>query len=391
MDYTINRTDSSKETFIIRPYTTNGLISPTAAITSFHKFATAANTSLVLLGKGMTDYGEIVAEDLVHMLENFASPTEPSKAIQGQLWYKNTAESDLYIYNTDADTTNSGTNKDTIVINGKLRADLNVNSHKIINVLTPIDTTDATNKKYVDDQIVSFGDTTELFVRRIGDTISGNLVISGNVYTGVDRTAVTITNTTTNTTTTSTLAYSSNITSQFSNGVRFQVSYTGTDTISHTQIVTSVEATWGGGVTTITTREPLPFITAGTPISGATISAIPSFNVTTGKSNFGGVVEFNSGFKVIGSNQDIWVGIDATTTNFIKWVKTPVDNFDAANKKYVDDSIANVVANIPTSTGGGSGGELVVKGGFNETVMYTDTTDQLPVFITTTDGDLVYV
>lgn len=40
-----------------------------------------------LIGKNFAGYGEIQNENMVFMLENFAGPTPPSKAIAGQLWY----------------------------------------------------------------------------------------------------------------------------------------------------------------------------------------------------------------------------------------------------------------------------------------------------------------
>lgn len=48
---------------------------------------------IVLLGKHVTNYGQIVAEDFVHLLENFSSPTPPGlpsrlgEPLIGQLWY----------------------------------------------------------------------------------------------------------------------------------------------------------------------------------------------------------------------------------------------------------------------------------------------------------------
>ena len=45
------------------------------------------STSLTLLGRGSVDYGESVAENLVHLLENFSSPTPPANPLQGQVWY----------------------------------------------------------------------------------------------------------------------------------------------------------------------------------------------------------------------------------------------------------------------------------------------------------------
>lgn len=47
-------------------------------------------TSLRFPGRNTTGYGQIIGEDLLHLLENFSSPLEPSNAIQGQLWYDTT-------------------------------------------------------------------------------------------------------------------------------------------------------------------------------------------------------------------------------------------------------------------------------------------------------------
>ena len=45
------------------------------------------DTSLVLPGRNVTGYGRIIAENFLHLLENFASPSEPVNAVEGQLWY----------------------------------------------------------------------------------------------------------------------------------------------------------------------------------------------------------------------------------------------------------------------------------------------------------------
>jgi hypothetical protein len=45
------------------------------------------STSIKLLGKNFAGYGEIVAEDLVHMLEHFSSAAAPGNPIGGQLWF----------------------------------------------------------------------------------------------------------------------------------------------------------------------------------------------------------------------------------------------------------------------------------------------------------------
>lgn len=54
-------------------------------------------TSIRLLGKNYSSYGEIMAENLVQMLEHFAAPVAPTSPMYGQLWFK-TTENIVYIY-----------------------------------------------------------------------------------------------------------------------------------------------------------------------------------------------------------------------------------------------------------------------------------------------------
>ena len=56
------------------------------------------STSITLMGKGTSNYGELIAENSVKMLENFATDTAPAHPITGQLWY-NTATSNITAYN----------------------------------------------------------------------------------------------------------------------------------------------------------------------------------------------------------------------------------------------------------------------------------------------------
>lgn len=57
------------------------------------------STSLKLLGKNYPGYGSAIAENFLHLLENFASPTQPltGKSVVGQLWY-DTANTQLKVY-----------------------------------------------------------------------------------------------------------------------------------------------------------------------------------------------------------------------------------------------------------------------------------------------------
>ena len=83
--YKVNFTDPRKEGFIIEPYQTNGMISPVSNI--LDDKAAHAQTSLLLYGRDVPNYGERVAENFVQLLENFAGPAAPSAPIEGQLWF----------------------------------------------------------------------------------------------------------------------------------------------------------------------------------------------------------------------------------------------------------------------------------------------------------------
>jgi len=57
------------------------------------------DTSLSFPGTRYVGYGEIIAEDLLHMLENFAFTVPPDNPVEGQTWYDTTAGVDqLKIY-----------------------------------------------------------------------------------------------------------------------------------------------------------------------------------------------------------------------------------------------------------------------------------------------------
>ena len=79
MPYTINYTDSGN----------------TTAIEVFDNTSNT-ETSLTFPGRNVTGYGQIIAENFLALLENFASASEPVNPIEGQLWWSKTDEV-LYI------------------------------------------------------------------------------------------------------------------------------------------------------------------------------------------------------------------------------------------------------------------------------------------------------
>jgi len=46
------------------------------------------SASVAFTGKGLSNYGKVQQENMMHMLENFASDNPPNKPTMGQLWYK---------------------------------------------------------------------------------------------------------------------------------------------------------------------------------------------------------------------------------------------------------------------------------------------------------------
>ena len=79
MSYTITKTNG----------TTLGTILDGTINTSF--------TSLTLIGRNYANYGQLIANDLVALLENFAYSSSPSNALAGQLWW-NTSDQRLRVY-----------------------------------------------------------------------------------------------------------------------------------------------------------------------------------------------------------------------------------------------------------------------------------------------------
>jgi hypothetical protein len=49
-------------------------------------------TNLTFVGRNYSGYGEIFNENFVKLLENFSSSVKPTKPLQGQLWFDNTAD-----------------------------------------------------------------------------------------------------------------------------------------------------------------------------------------------------------------------------------------------------------------------------------------------------------
>ena len=66
-------------------------------LTSLEDGTLNVNTSLGLIGRNYTGYGEIQNENFVFLLENFSNPNPPSRPIKGQTWFDST-NSRLNVY-----------------------------------------------------------------------------------------------------------------------------------------------------------------------------------------------------------------------------------------------------------------------------------------------------
>jgi len=79
MSYTVNKTDGS-----VLATVGDGTVDSTS-------------TDLTLVGRKYSGYGEILNENFVKLLENFASQTSPNNPVEGQIWY-DTLDGRLKVY-----------------------------------------------------------------------------------------------------------------------------------------------------------------------------------------------------------------------------------------------------------------------------------------------------
>ncbi len=81
MPYTIDYSQSSKTAIVVNDGTID------------------TSTSIGLIGKNFTRFGETLNENMLHMLENFANSNAPNNPSEGQLWY-DTSSSQLKVYDS---------------------------------------------------------------------------------------------------------------------------------------------------------------------------------------------------------------------------------------------------------------------------------------------------
>jgi hypothetical protein len=82
MPYTVNFTDDNKEPITVQDVSLD------------------ESTSIKLVGRDYKGYGEFIAENFLHILENFASPLPPENPIEGQVWYDRSSNQ-LKVFSTN--------------------------------------------------------------------------------------------------------------------------------------------------------------------------------------------------------------------------------------------------------------------------------------------------
>tara|TARA_B110000046_G_scaffold166207_1_gene182948 strand:- start:6531 stop:7442 length:912 start_codon:yes stop_codon:yes gene_type:complete len=115
MPYTIDYSNSGKTAIVVNDGTID------------------TSTSIGLIGKNYTRFGETLNENMLHLLENFANGTAPTNPTEGQLWY-DSANSQMKFYDNGVWTallSGAGTTK----IAFRNRKDTGGNFHKTIELI----------------------------------------------------------------------------------------------------------------------------------------------------------------------------------------------------------------------------------------------------------------
>ena len=177
-------TPTTNASFVVKPYTANGPASPSVSTLYNNSvsgiFAVTASTPLVLVGKGVIDYGQAVQNNLIYITENFCNKSRPQPPLKGMIWYKSENYTDT-AHPTDPTTAGvyvwNGSSWNTITVNGMNATSLDANNQRVIRVADAINATDALNIQSADAR----------YLPLTGGTVSGNVTITaGNTITLVE-------------------------------------------------------------------------------------------------------------------------------------------------------------------------------------------------------------
>ena len=339
-EYALKYTDAGKMPIIVKAYTANGNVSPVDPNSPLYPTATSVDTSLVFLGKGSFDYGQPIQTDLLHLLENFANPLQPTNPTQGQLWYKNDTQ-ELKLYN--------GVSWDTVALygsSGGQEGDFNMGGYKIINLGDPVNPTDGVNKRYVDDN----------FARLSGATFVG--LVKFNAGLNVSGSTATFSNTSTLTFQSgSGLTADAGATFSFGNNILTNVNNPVNNNDAATKFYVDQQISSGGSGNYL-------------PLAGGTMTG--DIVLDTGAN-----LQVQNGAAVLIQNTGQFVANTGATVqmsgNVVQGVGAPTQLDHATNKEYVDTRVDTLATEVDTNYLKLTGGTLTGN------VTY-DTTSQLWVF-----------
>ena len=125
------------------------------------------STSIRLVGKNYPGYGEIMAENLVNMLEHFTNGKPPTNPIVGQIWYNNSSN-ELMLFDKDYNwrvihSTPPGTEVLALEIEDTSNVTHTVMAHYVKDNLVMIVSSDSTFQPAASAQNIADGITTEAF------------------------------------------------------------------------------------------------------------------------------------------------------------------------------------------------------------------------------------
>jgi len=367
-DYNFRFSNDGTPAFVVKPYTANGPQSPLTTslyinpISSVH--AVSANTPLVLTGKGVPEYGEMVQNNLVYLAENFAGPTRPQPPLKGMLWYKDTVGANI-LFPTDPATKGlylwNNVSWSPLLISGEITAPVDVGNQKITNLGLATDPNDAVSVAYLNANILTLG----------GGTLTGDLATTPGHYFISPELPV-LGNHVTNKT------YVDAVDAALQNSINLSHStlsgqittLQNTDTILSNQIAVLdnnmiiADQALSARIDAIVTGSGNYLPLTGGALSGPVI--------------VGGDITIhpNSNFVVAPGN--VSVGGISFGDNVVQAVGSPVSNTDAANKLYVDDTITDAITNIVFPPNNGAADGVTTESIFNpsdtagyQTVVFT--------------------
>lgn len=156
MTYTIRFSDTTKASFTIDELKKDGPGS-----------LDGSHTDLVLYGKGNSDYGEDLWNNLVHILENFSSAGPgPANPIEGQLWY-NKVDGVLSVYKEIKPSTSPKTYEWSKIVDVQSLSNPNIINGLLAGLATALEDPTNTAKTAL---LSSLGDS---YLQKTGGTLTG--------------------------------------------------------------------------------------------------------------------------------------------------------------------------------------------------------------------------